>query len=151
MTVSSVQEGGGWCYLLLSSHCSPVPTRWPSGESRAKHSGKMTGHKCPGLVAGKAFPRSRTLLHVLTDLGIQQILLCARTPEGTRLQWPRGGRSSRDPEQPFELPSSSPARENLTILDASLKRILMTTGFVSVTGHRNQREEETKTQNQTDS
>ena len=65
---------------------APVFPLQPRGESRAKRGGKMTGHKCPGLVAGKDFPRSRTLRYDLIDLRIRQILLCARIPEGTRLQ-----------------------------------------------------------------
>lgn len=76
---------------------------------------------------------------------------CARTPEGPGYNDLEGTEGSSNIEQLFKLPSSSPARENLSILEASLKRILMTTGFVSVTGHHNQRDEETKTQNQTDS
>jgi hypothetical protein len=49
----------------------PVPTSWPIGESRVKHSGKGPDTNA------QLWWQERALLYILIDLSIQQTLLCA--------------------------------------------------------------------------
>lgn len=117
---------------------SPVSTGWLRGESRGKHTGKTTGHQRPALVAGMGFSSVKDPAYVLVDLCIQQLLLCAGYTTGHQVIMTSRGQKAVGTLS--SCPSHRPLLqlENLTIFDASLKRPRMTTGFVSVTGHRHE-------------